>query len=239
MKSDRFWEYFDEDSREYVQTIMDIEGDYYERAEAFITPYLINGGSVLDIGNGGILNYDYSHLNELVCADITVSKKIEAIYKGVANVSFIESNIMDMKNIDDERFDAVIIQKVIHHLAERDYATTRENCVRAMRESIRVLKKGGCLIMCESTVKRWFECLEIAFFKPMLCCCDLIRFDRVFQYSTESLEKLLATELKEVADIEKVTDIGLGKHVLFLGRKFPSWLLPCSVTFYLIRKKGA
>ena len=120
MDKDKFWEYFDDKSREYVKTIMDAEGDYYDKAEKFITPLLVPGGRVLDIGNGGILNYDYSQLKELLCADISVSKKIEEVYKKVPNVSFIESNIMDMKNIEDGRFDAVIVQKVIHHLAEKD-----------------------------------------------------------------------------------------------------------------------
>ncbi len=237
MDKDKFWEYFDDKSREYVKTIMDAEGDYYDKAEKFITPLLVPGGRVLDIGNGGILNYDYSQLKELLCADISVSKKIEEVYKKVPNVSFIESNIMDMKNIEDGRFDAVIVQKVIHHLAEKDYKTTRKNCVRAMRECVRVLKWGGCLIVCESTVKRWFECLEIAFFKPMLACCDLVKFDRVFQYSPFSLQKILSEELGDAARLERVDDIGTGEHVLFLGRKFPSWALPCSVTFYLVRKK--
>lgn len=238
MEKDKFWEYFDDESREYVRTIMDAEGDYYEKAEKFITPLLKEHGNVLDIGNGGILNYDYSSLNELVCADISVSKKVEEVYKDVPNVSFIESNIMDMKNVDSDRFDAVIVQKVIHHLAENDYKTTRANCIKAMNECIRVLKPGGVLIVCESTVKRWFECLEIAFFKPMLFCCDLVKFDRVFQYSPKSLEKLLGNDIDKIACLERCEDIGTGDHVLFLGRKFPSWILPCSVTFYLVRKRG-
>lgn len=237
MEKDKFWEYFDDESREYVQTIMNAEGDYYDKAEKFISPLLKINGNVLDIGNGGILNYDYSNLKELLCADISVSKKIEEVYKDVPNVSFIESNIMDMNNIADGRFDAVIVQKVIHHLAEKDYKTTRNNCIQAMKECIRVLKPGGVLIVCESTVKRWFELLEIAFFKLMLFCCDLIKFDRVFQYSPKSLEHLLTTELVGEAEMERMDNIGTGDYMLFLGRKVPSRLLPCSVTFYLIRKR--
>lgn len=236
MEKDKFWEYFDDESREYVQTIMDAEGDYYDKAEKFITPLLKDNGCVLDIGNGGILNYDYSNLKELVCADISVSKKIEEVYKDVPNVSFLESNIMNMDNVEDERFDAVIVQKVIHHLAEKNYKQTRENCVAAMRECIRVLKPGGILIVCESTVKRWFECLEKVFFKPMMLCCDIVKFDRVYQYSPKSLEKLLITDIGKQAMLDSVENIGVGDHILFLGRKFPSWMLPCSVTFYLVRK---
>ncbi|SEA32642.1 class I SAM-dependent methyltransferase [Selenomonas ruminantium] len=192
---------------------------------------------MLDIGNGGIINYDYSEIKELLCADISVSKKVRDLYKDVHNISFVESNIMDMNNIEAGKFDAVIVQKVIHHLAEDSYGKTRENCIKAVRECIRVLKPGGTLIVCESTVKRWFECLEIVFFKLMFLCCDLINFDRVFQYSPHSLGRLMSENLKDVADLERVEDIGLGEHVLFLGKKFPSWIMPCSVTFYLVRKK--
>lgn len=195
MEKDKFWEYFDDESRAYVQTIMDAEKDYYEKAEKFISPLLKSGGSALDIGNGGILNYDYSKLKELVCADISVSPKIQEVYKDVPNVSFIESDIMNMKNVGTERFDTVIVQKVIHHLAENDYKITRDNCIKALRECMRVLVHGGGMIVCESTVKRWFECLEIAFFKPMLLCCDFVKFDRVFQYSPQSLERLMIDEL--------------------------------------------
>lgn len=124
--ADKFWEYFDDESREYVQTILDAEGDYYDKAGKFITPQLVENGSVLDIGNGGILNYDYSGLKELVCADISVSKKVKEVYKTVPNVSFIESNIMKMDNIQTGRFDAVIVQKVIHHLAESNYKKNEE-----------------------------------------------------------------------------------------------------------------
>lgn len=238
MKKDKFWEYFDDESREYVRTIMDAEGDYYEKAEQFITPFIEGKGCVLDIGNGGILNYEYSNLKELVCADISVSKKVEEVYKDVPNISFIESNIMDMKNVESGKFDAVIVQKVIHHLAENDYKTTRANCIKAVNECIRVLKPGGVLIVCESTVKRWFEFLEIVFFKPMMFCCDLVKFDRVFQYSPKSLKLLLERDIDRISCLERYEEIGTGDYVLFLGRKFPSWILPCSVTFYLVRKKG-
>ena len=107
-----------------------------------------------------------------MCADISVSKKIEEVYKDVPNVSFIESNIMDMNNIEDGRFDAV-------------------------------------------------------------------KFDRVFQYSPKSLRKLFAEEMKDIANLDRMEDIGTGEHMLFLGRKLPSWILPCSVTFYLVRKRDA
>ena len=234
---DKFWEYFDDESREYVKTIMQVEGEYYKKAERVISPLLKDGFCVLDIGNGGIINYDYTGLEELVCADISISKKTEEVYGNFTNISFIESNIMDMNNVSDESFDVVIVQKVIHHLAEKNYKTTRNNCIKAMKECIRVLKPGGRLIVCESTVKRWFEVLEITFFGLMMKCCDLVKFDRVFQYSPRNLRNLLSKELGKNSILERMDDIGMGQNVLFLGRKFPSRIMPCSVTFFLVRKQ--
>lgn len=41
---DKFWEYFDDESRAYVATIMDAEADYYEKAKNCINPHLKSGG---------------------------------------------------------------------------------------------------------------------------------------------------------------------------------------------------
>lgn len=241
MEQDRFWQYFDDESREYAKTMMDAEADYYENARALITPYMAEGASVLDIGNGGILNYDFSMVRELVCADISLSDRIVAAYKDAPNVRFVKSDILGMGNMESGHFDVVIVQKVIHHLAEKDYKTTRANCVRALNECVRVLRPGGRLLVLESTVRRWFERLEIAFFKPMMAACDLLKFDRVFQYSPGSLAEIISEEVENVEPLigGAMQDIGMGRHVVFLGRKCPAWLLPCGVTFYSVEKRGA
>lgn len=236
-QKDKFWEYFDDEQREYVSLIMDAEGDYYEKSAEYINADISGQGIVLDIGNGGIINYDYENLKQLICADISISKRIEEVYKDVPNITFIETDIMGMDKLQDSMFDTVIVQKVIHHLAEASYRKTRRNTIQALKECLRVLKKSGSLIICESTVKRWFECLEIICYPLMMKCCDLVKFDRVYQYSAKSLRRLIEDELSGIATVDVVKDIGTGEHVLFLGRKIPSWVLPCGVTYYLIRKK--
>lgn len=235
---DKFWEYFDDEHHEYVSAIMEAEKDYYKKSAEYINRDLVREGTVLDIGNGGIINYDARRLKKLVCADISVSPRIEEIYRGVSNISFVEADITDMRNLEDGCFDAVIVQKVIHHLAEKSYGKTREKTAKAMKECIRILKPGGSLIICESTVSRWFERMEMIFYPVMMRMCDLLRFDRVFQYSSSSLLRLLKDELAGEAVIIRKKDIGTGDKILFLGRKMPSWILPCSVTYYLIRKSG-
>ena len=235
---DKFGEFFDEEHREYVSEIMDAEAEYYEKAAILINNDLPDwGGVVLDIGNGGIINYDYKKLKKLLCADIYVSEKIKQTYRNMPNIEFTETDITNMKNIKSNVYDAVIVQKVIHHLAVPSYSETKKNAVRALRECMRVLKPSGKLIICESTVSRWFELLEIFFFPLMLKMCDFIKFDRVYQYSPKSLERLIRSGLKGKVEIEKMQDIGMGKYVLFLGRKLPARILPCSVTYYSLRKK--
>ena len=64
-----------------------------------------------------------------------------------------------------------------------------------------------------------------------------MKFDKVYQYSPKSLERLIRSALKGRAKIERMQDIGVGKYVLFLGRKLPAKILPCSVTYYLIKKE--
>lgn len=237
MEKDKFWEFFDDETRPYAETILAAEGDYYEKAYKYISPCLRKGDRVLDIGNGGIINYDYSQLEELICADLSLSPKIVNAYKKVPNIRFIEGNILDMSGLEENSFDAVIVQKVIHHLAEKDYPTTRRNCQTAVKECIRILKPGGALVICESTVTAWFEKLEKLFFGLMFAILDLINFDRVFQYSPSSLESVIRESLGDKGAIEEVKPIGTGDYVLFIGRKTPAWILPCGVTFYLVRKR--
>ncbi len=236
MDKDKFWEYFDDESREYVSTIMEAESDFYEMSAVFVNRDLQNGGVALDIGNGGIINYDAERLERLDCADIYLNKKIEQAYRDVPNISFIKADITDMHGISDASYDFVIVQNVIHHLAEESLKKTGENGRKAIRECMRVLKSGGKLIICESTVYQWFEKLERIFYPVMMRACDVIHFDRVYQYSAKSLYNLLRKELHGRAKLVRREDIGTGKYTLFLGRKIPSGLLPISVTYYVVKK---
>ena len=60
----------------------------------------MGGACVLDIGNGGIVNYDFSHLGSLVCADLYVNDKVANRYKNDSNVSFVVSDILDLKEFE-------------------------------------------------------------------------------------------------------------------------------------------
>lgn len=237
MGKDRFWEHFDDKSKNYVDTVMDAERDFYEKSARFINDDLISGGTALDIGNGGIINYDSGRLAHLDCADIYSAPDAAAAYRDSAHIDFISADITDMRGIEDASYDAVIVQNVIHHLALGRYGDTYRNCVRAMNECVRVLKRGGKLIVCESTAKDWFEVLERLFYLPMVKCCDLIGFDRVYQYSRRSLRAILSNRIAFKTRIVREEDIGQGEYVLFLGRKIRSDVLPLSVAYFVVEKE--
>ena len=65
--------YFESFVDEYADEIVSIQPEFYKNAGNHINKALSSlgkKGTVLDIGNGGVINYDFSHLNKLVCAEI-------------------------------------------------------------------------------------------------------------------------------------------------------------------------
>ena len=233
---DKFWQYFDDDAKDYLSTIMEAEGDFYRKSAEYVNADIPKDSDVLDIGNGGVINYDISGINHLTCADIYIVPRVANAYKSVSKITFVESDITDMNNVNDNSFDAVIVQNVIHHLAEDTYRLTYQKTVKALTECVRVLKPGGVLLICESTAKPWFERMERLFYRLMMQIIDIVKFDHVYQYSAKSLCRMLDKHLKDAACIETTENIGQGKYTVFLGRKVPSWLLPLTVTYLKVRK---
>lgn len=99
---------------------------------------------ILDIGAGtGVYSFHYAERqHEVVAVDIT-PKHIEAIkekcHKRDLNMEAYVENAIDLIRFGSETFDAVMCFGPMYHLTN---AADRDRCVR---ESLRVLKRGGIL----------------------------------------------------------------------------------------------
>ena len=185
--SENYFEYFKDD---YADEIEAIQPQFYKNAAAYINAVLDKlppNCKCLDIGNGGVINYESDKIGELICADLSVSAKAVKRYADKSNIRFVAGNMLDLKEYENDYFDAVIVQTVIHHLADRHLKQTEKNVAKGINECMRVIKPGGRVLIVESTVAKWFEKLERLFYPFMQCCFRIIKFDTVYQYSYCSL----------------------------------------------------
>lgn len=228
--------YFESFVDEYADEIVSIQPEFYKNAGRLIDNALRSLGdrnTVLDIGNGGVINYNFHHLDKLVCADLSVSPKAQKKYEKFHNIKFCEANMLDLSQFEANTFDAVIIQTVIHHLAGKTLRQTEENVSKGLKECFRILKMGGALLIVESTVSRWFEILERICYPFMQLFFCLIRFDTVYQYSAHSLLRKLHNLNYE---IEEEKEIELDKYIWLCRKKVLTKITPCKAHWIVVRK---
>lgn len=232
--SAREYGYFDTHAESYAEEIMAIQPVFYENTAKLINSAIRCSASVLDIGNGGVVNYAFSHLERLVCGDLTVSQRAARKYEQFENISFVEADILKLHGYSDGEFDTVIVSAVIHHLAVSTLSETHETVDRAIKECLRVLKPGGRLLIIESTVNRAFEIAERLLYPVMQAFFKAVKFDTVYQYSARSLLK----KLSALGLVVEHARIDVGPYIWIMGKKLPTFLMPCGAVWVVMEKHG-
>lgn len=226
--------YFDVHSEDYAEQIMATQPAFYQNAGALLDGQLPEGGMVLDIGNGGVINYDHKRLAQLDCGDLVVSMQASKKYSAFPNIRFFQADILDLADIPSSHYDAVVIQCVIHHLAGESFSSSCERVNAAVAECLRVLKPGGRLLVIESTVAGWFETVERALYPLMQAFFLLCRFGRVYQFSQKSLQRLF-TQVSG-ASLLSSEKVEVGPHIWIMGKRVPTRATPCGAAFFVLQK---
>jgi SAM-dependent methyltransferase len=197
------------------------ELDTYKRTAAALQGEV--RGRVLDVGNGGVFNYDTSVADSVVAVDI--AEELVQKQDWAPNVSFRWGDATRLP-VQDNEFDTCVLQLLIHHLAEKDYAETERRTRACIAESYRALAPGGRLVILESCLPKPVEVVErltLPLFRRFL---DRIDHPIVFQWHWRSLARFVrAAGFEQVELIE----VPLGKLVIQLGRKWPTALTPIRV----------
>ena len=180
-------------------------------------------GRLLDVGNGGVFNYDLNAAKEIVVVDL--SEELVNSPTKPANVTFIWGDATSMP-VDNNSFDTCLHQFLLHHLAEKSFAVTRQRTQQAIREAYRALKPGGRLVLIESCLPAPWEWAERLLFPVFRRVVARMGHPIVFQWNWNQL----AGFARDVG-FEKVelTRVSLGKWIIQLGRRWPTALTPVRV----------
>ena len=190
----------------------------------------INTGirELLDIGNGGIINYDASKIGNITALDLFFDENQTPEY---SNVKFKKGSALDIP-FENGKFDMVLMQNLLHHVIGKNIKESKKMLERAITESYRVLKPHGKLLILESTVPAWFYIIESMAF-PLFARLNPLKHPATFQYTQECIKE--AAESKGFTLLEYV-NVPKGRYIIQLGFKFPSALTPVRITKFVFLK---
>lgn len=108
----------------------------------YINKYLKKGSSIIEIG-AGTGRYSISLYNEgySVTAVELVKHNLREIERKCKDIPCIQANAIDLKIIQDNSFDAVLLLGPMYHLL------TNEEKIKALNEAKRIVKKNGLIFI--------------------------------------------------------------------------------------------
>jgi SAM-dependent methyltransferase len=200
----------------------------YENSGKKISPHI--SGTVLDIGSGGIINYNSAKAEKLVLIDISVANKENA----VKNIFFVNSNVKQL-GLKRGIANSIIIQHVLHHLAEDTRKKSEESLANSIHEISSALKKGGKLIIIEGVVPYSLEIIQkILFPLNKILYQILFNFPMVLQYSQKTIIKQVQQHGLNIESIELIDD---GNVLPIFGMNLPRKYIPLKHLCIIARKE--
>jgi SAM-dependent methyltransferase len=216
--------------REYVAEL-----DSYHLIHEAVTEEVAGIELLLDVGNGGVFEYDTDRVKEIVAVDLFLDRLPDSRFP--ANVTARKGDALALTE-PENTYDAVLEAFLYHHLVGPKPKDMEENTRRAVTEAARVLKPGGRLIVAESCVPRWFYAVELAMFRPLswLAKTPLLGgHPATIQLTSSKLQDVVAEQL----EIERAYRIPAGRWMTQFGRKWPTALTPARPHMIIARKPAA
>jgi SAM-dependent methyltransferase len=177
---------------------------------------------LLDVGNGGVFQYDTGVVEKIVAVDLFLDRVPPGRFP--ANVTPSTGDALSLDE-PDNRYDAVLESLLYHHLVGATAEDMVSNVRRAIAEAARVLKPGGRLIVAESCVPRWFYAMEKRLFKGLVA---LSRTPLLGGHppTIQIPFGLLVSLVGERLEIRSAYRVPPGRWITQFGRTWPTALTP-------------
>jgi len=188
-------------------------------------------GNVLDIGNGGIFNYDTIQLSQVTAVDLSFADN----QPERGNIRFIAGDARNLDKIESGSIDCVVMQYLLHHIVGKTPAETKEFVLTSLRETHRVLKPGGKLLIAEINVRPFIEVIENILYRMTFSALRFLNRPMINFYSKNGIVSRLNLSGFHQIDIK---EINMGKWCdplsgLFPGIiKIPIFLFPARCYFF-------
>jgi SAM-dependent methyltransferase len=208
------------------------ELDTYRLIREAITREVSGADRLLDIGNGGVFEYETDRVNEIVAVDLFLDRLPTEHFP--PNVTPRRGDALSLDEPDDA-YDMVLEALLYHHLVGARPGDSIVNIRRAIAEAARVLRPGGRLVIAESCVPTWFYGFERLMFRPLTVLARtrlLGGHPAVLQLPFDLLTSLVAERL----EVERAYRIPIGRWITQFGRRWPSALTPARAVIVVARK---
>jgi SAM-dependent methyltransferase len=177
---------------------------------------------LLDVGNGGVFQYDTALVEKVVAVDLFLDRLPPSHFP--ANVTPHAGDALDLDE-PDACYDAVLESLLYHHLVGDDAEGMVSNVRRAIAEADRVLRPGGRLIVAESCVPRWFYAIEKRLLKGLVALSKTPLLGG-HPPTIQIPFKLLVSLVGERLEVESAYKVPPGRWITQFGRRWPTALTP-------------
>jgi SAM-dependent methyltransferase len=207
------------DNDRYVQSVSELET--YANIRHALSSVIGGSQRLLDVGNGGVFDYDTATVGQIVAVDLFLDEATSASLP--SNVESRQGNVLALDD-DLVGFDTVLFVMLLHHLTGERASDTESLIREAMAQARRALGPGGRLVVVESCTPSWFVALERVLFPVVKQASDrrLIKHPPTFQLSAGRITDLLLEQFR----IDRCEPIPCGRYVLQFGRRWPTRLTP-------------
>ena len=201
--------------RHHVETL-----DTYASIRAKVDEALRGTHRLLDIGNGGVFDYDAASIPSVVAVDLFLHQGARP--PAATHVRFLSGSALSLP-VADRAFDGVVINMLLHHLVGNTVAESLANARAAIAEAARVLQPGGRLVLIESCVPAWFFAFERIAFPPARRMIKWVTTHPVtLQFTPDMIGEVVKSSFGRV----EVARSPKGRWVLQYGVKVPSVFTP-------------